>query len=812
MLYLIQSNQLESLFKRLLDVIAEPLKDPFFPETIVVQNPGMARWLSQQIALQKGIAANYNFPLPARFIWQVYASQLEVPNNKNGFDYQVMLWRILSLLTDSSRETQFGQINSYLDDDPDGQKAFHLSARIADLFDQYLVYRPDILLEWESGGTGDWQAVLWRKLTVSGQPHRARLLHLFREKYHAGSLKPDTLPQRISIFGLSTLAPVYLEIVDAVSSMIDVYLFHLNPCRQYWADLASETEMAKRRRIWRRRNQMDVSGYFETGNPLLAFFGQVGQDFSNQLASLEFDEDACYEEPAGDSLLASLQQDILELNNRADSEAEQMIVSDEDCSVQFHACYSRLREVQVLHDRLLDLFASDTSLKPNQILVMAPDIEAYAFAVRAVFESTSKERFIPWSLADRSFLGENPIAEAFFSLLDLSVSRCTAPDVMAFLEFEAVLRKLQIDKEGLATIRRWVRESNIRWGIDQNHRQVLGQNMTDLHSWSFGLKRLLLGYFGGSDAPIFHEIVPCCSISAEDAILLGRFAEFLDRLQLCCQRLQGKKTPEQWADVLLKILEDFFDPGHNEDDQQSLVNVRETVCRFLDHCRDAGFAGKINQVVIQAYFKQELSSPSGKQSFLTGRVTFCNMVPMRSVPFKVICLLGMNDADYPRRQNTVSFDIIAGNPVIGDRNRRNDDLYLFLEALISARYVFYISWIGRDQQDNSRRLPSVAVSELIEYIRRGYRLASGPEFIPRITEHSLQPFSRRCFDGSIGWRSYAKEWLPGTDPVIPDVFLSTSLPAPEEEWRTVDIRQLKRFWSHPVRFFLQERLGLELRE
>jgi len=812
MLYLLQSNQLESLADRLQDVIAAPTDDPLAPETIVVQNTGMGRWLSHRIATRTGIAANIEFPLPARFIWRIFASQLKDAAAEDSFDRQIMHWRILHLLSGVGRKSSFAGLAGYLADDRDGRKAFQLAGKIADLFDQYLVYRPDMLLEWESGDGQDWQADLWRQLSVSHRMHRARLLQRFRQKYTAGALDPVGLPQRVCLFGLSMLAPVYLEVIEAVSAIIDVHLFYLNPCRQYWADLASDAEMARRRRGWRRRSKTDVSSYYDAGNPLLASLGRAGQDFLHQLVQLEVHEKECFTELPGNSLLQHLQRDILDLEDRAVRTTDRIAVPGGDRSVQLHSCYSRLREIQVLHDRLLELFMVDPDLKPGDILVMAPDIEAYAYAVQAVFDSAPRERFIPWSLADRSLRSEQPLADSFRVLFELSGGRAGAAEVIGFLESEPVLRTFGIQEEQLATIRRWIRESRIRWGFGREHRQDMGLDITDLHTWSYGLDRLLMGYCSGTDGPLLHSISPCGPISSEDAVLLGRLAEFLDRLQESCRALQGDKSPDRWGTVLLQVLDDFFDPGSSEDDQLALTGLRESVCRLMDRCREAGFTGTISHGVLQAWLREELSTPSGGQAFLAGRVTFCNMVPMRSIPFAVICLLGMNDDAYPRVQSRVSFDLMADNPRAGDRNRRDDDRYLFLESLISARKVFYISWIGRDQQDNSSRSPSVVVSELLDYVQRGFRPAAGGNSLPLVTEHPLQPFSYHCFDGSPATGSFAAEWLPCGDPVGKTAFLSAPLPQAEDEWRTVDLRQLKRFWAHPVRFFLQERLGLSLLE
>ncbi|HBI15842.1 MAG TPA: exodeoxyribonuclease V subunit gamma [Desulfobulbaceae bacterium] len=811
MWYLIQSNQLERLFERLAAVLAVPPRDSLAAEVIVVQNAGMARWLAHRIALVRGVSANIQFPLPGRFIWQVLASQMTLPGDQGDYDRQVLRWRIFQAFTEDGAGLRFPELAAYLRDDGDGRKTLQLADKVADLFDQYLVYRPDMLLAWESLAVGGWQAELWRKLAAGCGPHRARLLQLFRDRFRAGGIDAVGLPQRIFLFGMSSLAPVYLEILAAVSTVTDIHLFHLSPCRHYWGDLASSAEMARRRAGWRQHNRPDVSGYYDEGNPLLASLGKAGREFSHLLAGMEGKEEECYQEPAADTMLGLLQRDILELENHAAPEAGKVTVAAGDRSVQVHVCHSRLREVQVLHDSLLHLFAGDLGLTPRDILVMAPAIEAYGPAIQAVFDSAPEKKSIPWSLSDRMLRAEEPLAEAFLTLLDLPGSRCSAPAVLAFLEQDAVRRRYGFDEDGLATVRRWLREAGIRWALDRDQRRRHGLDMDDLHSWAFGMRRLLLGYFSGGEAPLFKGIAPCGPISAGDAVLLGQLAEFLDSLRQAGRILDAEHTPAGWAEKLLGLLALFFDPGDSEEAQQSLRFLREAICALADECRAGGVTGPISPAVLRSYFSQGLSVSAGGQAFLSGRVTFCNMVPMRSIPFAVICLLGMNDTDYPRHQDRVSFDMIAGDPRPGDRNRRDDDRYLFLESLLSARRVLYLSWVGRDQRDNSFRPPSVVVAELLDYLQRACISGKGSPVSLQV-EHPLQPFSPRCYDGSTGLASFAAEWYPGGEEMGESVFVPGPLPEAEEEKGKVDLRQLKRFWVHPVRYFLQERLGLRLRE
>ena len=811
MLYLHQSNRLENLFDELCFILAEPLSDPLAAERIVVQNQGMARWLSRMIALRTGIAANIQFPLPARFMWEIFASQLDLVDDIHDFDRSVLLWRVLGLLPDMSGEESFRPVSGYLQDNFDGRKAYQLADRISDLFDQYLVYRPDMLLKWEGGSEDGWQAVLWRKLAGEGTMHRARLVQEFRKVCRGGKLNPSNLQGRVCLFGISSIAPVYLELIDGISAVMDIHLMHLSPCRDYWVDITSDREMARKRASWRKRNRVDVSEYYQEGNPLLASLGTVGREFAHQIVELEIHESERYSRSDDGSLLGLLQNDILELSDRTEQDDRHVTIKDDDRSVQFHICHSPFREVEVLHDRLLELFEWYPDLLPGEILVMAPDVETYAPAVSAVFGAAGGERAIPWSLADRSFRDEQPVAKAFLALLDLPANRVTAFEALSLLETPAILSRFNVQEDELDQIRSWVRESGIRWGFDAGHRHQFNLEMSDLHSWSFGLDRLLLGYMCGSGSDLYRGIAPSSSVSGGDAHLLGQLATFIETLQTWHTRLADDRTAAEWGNLLQQLLEDFFAPSGSEADEDFLIFLRETIADLSSQCHQAGYQGIMSRTVVKNWFEQTLSSSSTGQPFLSGWVMFCNMVPMRSVPFKIICLLGMNDTDYPRSQKPIPFDLMADPPWIGDRNRRNDDCYLFLEALLSARDVLYISWSGRDQRDNSVRPSSVVVSGLRDYIRQAFIVHSGSICEKLTVEHSLQPFSRRCFDGSPGTASYAGEWLP-TRNQAESMFLAQPLPEPDDDWRKVDITRLIRFWSHPVRFFLQERLGLRLWE
>jgi exodeoxyribonuclease V gamma subunit len=812
LLQLYQSNRLENLFAGLCEIIAEPAADPLAAEVIVVQNPGMARWLSQHIALQTGIAANLAFPLPATFFWEVFKQTLDkLPelSELSAFDRDVLLWRIFFQLDSLPAGPAMAQIATYLQDDADGSKKFQLAAKITDLFDQYLVYRPDMILAWEQGKEDHWQAVLWRKLTENHSMHRAALLQRFSDTAAAGALHTENLPERICFFGINSLAPAYLEVIARISPLTAIHIFQLSPCRQAWDDILPERLLALKRQSWRNQGLDDISSYFTSGNPLLASMGATGREFFSQLMQLDPLEIELYEAPESRSLLTMIQNDNLDLHDR--SQQDTATLDPEDTSIRFHCCHGPMREVQVLHDRLLDLFAADPALKPADILVMAPDINLYAPAVAGVFGAAGEELRIPWSIADRSQRGEQPVIDGFLGLLELVSSRFTAPEVVVLLENQAILRRFELKQDDLSLIRSRILAAGIRWGLDREQRRQQGMDDSAVHTWEFGIERLLLGYITGPLTAPFQDIMPCSAVMNDSGPWLGGLTDFIRKLQRLQRQLGTKHSPASWSGILLQILTDFFDDTGNSRDREGLLMLRETISDFSDCCEQAEFSEPVSLPLIRSHFAQLLAEPAGGQAFLSGRGTFCNMVPMRSVPFKVIWLLGMNDMDYPRSQRPPGFDLIAQEPRLGDRSRRDDDRYLFLEALLSAREQLSISWVGRDQQENSSLPPSVVVAELRDYISRAWQTDNGQTAAEQLTvEYPLQPFSRHCFDNTPNISSYADVWLPAAGNPVADVFISKPLPRLKPDLQQVDIGQLIRFWNHPVRFFLEQRLGLHL--
>ncbi|MBI4774344.1 MAG: exodeoxyribonuclease V subunit gamma [Deltaproteobacteria bacterium] len=809
------SNRLENLVSALAETLRVPLPSPLRTEMIVVQSKGMERWVSLELAKRHRVAANLSFPFPNALIEVVFRVFLADPAEGSPFEPEVMTWRIMEVLSDPLRRRQFPDLDSYLSDDETGLKQLQMSIRIADLFDQYLLFRPEMILRWDNGSERHWQAVLWREVAAgTDRSHRATQRNRFFQHLHSREFIPGSLPERISVFGISYLPPFHLDILRGLASTVQVNLFLMNPTGEYWGDIVSEREMRQYTVFPSESGPL----HLEEGNSLLASLGRRGRAFFSLVSELEDSTELeDFEDPGERSILACVQSDILHLRNRYYEQCRLSFDVESDRSIEFHSCHGTMREVEVLHDHLLGMFDEKPTLEPHHIMVMTPDVEVYAPFVRAVFGAPENESLrIPFRIADQSLRKEGLLAEPFLSILDLAAGRLGATDVLSILEAPAVRRTFGLSELDVDLIQRWIEETHIKWGVSASERAGMGLPAIPENTWSAGLDRLLLGYaMRGEGRRMFDGILPFDGIEGGEAIVLGSFVEFMDRIFQWRMALGNPHNLSEWAEMLEGILDDFFEPrDENEFEMRMLRRLISSLTEMEDR---SGFSGTVAVEVVRSYLKRAFEREGFGLGFLAGGVTFCSMLPMRSIPFRVVCLLGMNDDSFPRKSSVLGFDLMAKAPRKGDRSRREDDRYLFLEAILSAREKLYISYVGQSIRDNSKIPPSVVVSELLDYVRQGFQ-APGREAPSRwVCEHSLQAFNSMYFDPDGDLLSYSEENCGAARSLRAHVpqpfrFIASRLDDPGEEWRVVDVEQLCSFYANPCRFLLKQRLGVALDE
>lgn len=863
MFRLYHSNDLEVLKELLLREIRQNPPGVFDHEQILVQSQGMAHWLKLQLADGLGVAAQIDFPLPSAYVWKVFNTLKPELPERSHFEKQAMAWKLMRLLPElaSQPEAECAAIATYLNDDPHGLKLYELAHEIADVFDQYLVYRPDWLLAWERGendiadtdvSAHPWQPMVWRALVADSErlnhslDHRARLTLALSEIVNKHGERLSELPKRLFVFGIAALPGGYWDVLNAISDRIDVHFFLLNPCRNYWGDIVDDRQRA---RILKQSPQ--AAEYLERGNPVLASWGRLGRDFltlvhetaaEGRLQDIEAYADVLPTDQTP-TLLQRIQTDLLDLN---DAQAEaykpaalkhskfKQAIANNDDSLRVIAAHSPLREVQRLHDQLLHWFTHNPELKPRDVVVMVPDIDQYAPYIDAVFASAPEKQRIPWAIADQSQVQENPLLDSVLGLLSLCDSRLQLTDVLDWLDVEAIRARFNIAEADLEMIRDWLERAGVRWGLDDEHRKTLGFPGFSQNSWRKGLRQLLLGLMlPDSEDQHWQDDWPVFGVEGNASELLGNLLSLIDIITKWQAFLSQPHAVSDWMLAIAQMIDDMYAPDLEEGVQ--LQRVRDAVMRWQEQLNDADFNADLSPQVVRSWFNENLAQQGGWQRFLAGPVNFCTLMPMRSIPFKAVCLLGMNDQDYPRPVTPVGFDLmVTGKARRGDRSRREDDRYLVLEALCSAQKHFYISYRGRDARENHELQPSVLINELLDYVGDAYCL-EGDEKLPAkqsrkqlrqwlIEELPLQPFNRRTFSPSStedsnnlsnprGIVGFHKLWSSVANAAFSDSevqpFYQSPLPLPEEFsleqvlWADVKSALLK-----PADFFLRRRLRL----
>ena len=818
MFKIIYSNRMTELATRLAELQSTEPLPPLEAETVIVQSNELARWLSLFLAHYHGINSHVDFPYPSAFIWNLFRKVLPDVPKTSPFSKDAMTWRLFNLLPVCRKKPGFEEIDFYLGSDDDPLKCYGLACKIADHFDQYLMYRPDWIRKWEQGESPHWQAMLWQRL-VAGKTmplHRANLLFQLRDYLLNHQAQSISLPTRVIVFGLSSLPPIYLELLQLMARDCDVYIFFLSPSKEYWGDLIDPKKRSKKL-----VDAPDYAPYLTAGHPLLASMGKQGQAFFEQLADCDAKEESIFIAPLRGRLLGYLQHDIFILNEASHLPSKTQI-ADQDDSISVHVCHSAMREIEVLHDQLLALFERYPTLSPTDVVVMTPHIDQYAAQIDAVFGCANPHHFIPYGVATGKVKQSTELFTAFNSLLALPQSRFAATSIVGLLECTALQKRFSLTSEHFALIERWVQETNIKWGLSAEDKAELDLPATQANTWRSGLDRLLLGYALPLNDDIeqqrlFEDQLAFDGMSDERAEIVAQLCAFIDRLDNYRQRLRARLDAKQWQILLLAMLDDFFTiTVHNQHDESALFCIRHAINHLVEVAALAGFEQAISVDLVKRWLQDQwaVMQHQSASRFMGYGVTFCGMVPMRSVPFKVVCLIGMNDDNYPRRQPSSSFDLLAKDIRKGDRSNREDDRYLFLESLLSAQSHFYISYVGASIQDNSPIPPSVLVSDLKDVLQQGFETEQGGDIWQAcLTLHPLQPFSERYFNGiSYKLFSYDTTQCPPADKK--DIVLSwldEPLPEADTSWRQVSINALTDFFYHPAKYLCQKRLGLYLK-
>jgi exodeoxyribonuclease V gamma subunit len=643
---------------------------------------------------------------------------------------------------------------------------------------------------------------LWQRLTAASLAggHRGILFRQVIDRLGTKERFLHLLPKRISVLGLHIMPPVFLEFLNSLALHCDVHLFILSPCEYYWGEVETRKNRLKRalkRTAEEGKAEPEEEKNEEDGHPLLASLGQQGRDFQKMmLENIDFEVEFesfsdPLEETESPTLLQQIQSDLL----HGEVTEERKFSSSGDNSVRIVSCHSAFREIMILKDHLLQLLYDDPSLQLRDILVMAPDIQQYAPLLPAVFDD------IQYSVADNSLKTQNRYINVFLSLLDLLKGRFGWSEVMELLRQPVVYPRFGLTPVDLDCLQQWVLGSSIRWGLSEKQRQQMGIFSFPQGSWAAGLDRLLMGYAIDSDEFV-DDVLPFSDIEGSGAEVLGGLCQFISIIEETRTLLLSEHSLDEWSSVFLHLLSEIF----VESDQRESTELRNILMQPGENYAPYN-AGTVCFDVIHEWFKMVVRESRSSKGFLRGKLTFCSMLPMRSVPFRVVCLLGLNDGVFPQHENRPTFDLMGRESRLGDRSRRADDRYQFLEAILAARSNLYLSYTGQSIRTNETIPPSVAVAEFIDLLAGSY----GVESI--VVAHPLHPFNRNYFaagGGESDLFSYNRYYCTTAENmqkkrVLPGPWWQGDL---EGKIERVSLKDLLRFYRNPQDWFVRNCLGI----
>lgn len=821
-LTILAGNRLEALLGAVARTIAgEPLP-PLARELIVVPSAGMRRWVTLGLARALGCAASLELPLPARFCRAAAALAVgaTVPaDEEDPWQRTTLAWRILAALEPALADPRYAALAAYCAG-ADQRMRHQLAERVAGVFADYQHYRPDLLRSWEGGrlATGHahepWQADLWRRLVeAEPAPHLARLVGDAVARLEAGTQR--AVPPRVTVFAVGSLPPPFVDLLRALALRTAVAIHVAAPTPEFWGDLRSPREIRRARRRAGAGGSAEAAedDHFATGNALLAGLGRQGRDAFNLLVAADpagQGWEACGFVPPGTATaLATLQDDIFAVRERgADDDAPPLPLADHDRSLSLHACHSPRRELEVVRDQLLAAFAEDPTLAPADVLVLVTDLARYAPFAAAVLGGRHDGIELPVRIADRPLDERDPYARAVLALLRLPDGRAGATGILDLLEAQPLRAAAGIDADAVAGLRARVAEAGVRWGLDAAHRSGFGLPQLADHTWRAGLDRLVLGAATGEDDGLIAGILPLAGDTGGDAELIGRLAVWIARLRTRLERLRRAQPLADWAETLVDLVDGLL--VADDDGAEALAALRQRLAGLADLGARSGCDLPVELAVVRDHLAAAFAEDADGGAFPWGGITVAALRPMRTIPFRVIAVCGLDDQAFPRRAQPPAFDLAAAAPRPGDRSLRDEDRQLFLETLLAARGRLVLTWVGRSQVDNAPLPPSVCVAELLDACDRTFTVPGGTARDRLLIRHRLQPSDPAYFDGrDPRLASFAAAACAPRGEARPAPFCPAPLPAAADAVE-LDWADLAEAWVNPCRHFCHS-LGIALR-
>lgn len=840
------SNRVEILYEQLRDQLFGEHTGLFTRRLIIVPSPAMKSWLMLKMSQDPKLG----FATGMRVVYldeafEILAGELcthfEERRIPGILELSFSIEHLLRSKLDS-QEIIWAPLKKYIGHGQQRKKDKRISAladELARLFSKYGKYGGEALLEWKTERNPEWQIALWKEL-YSLHPTWTYPY----AKYENIRCSPEKLDYQIHLFALSFISQLDYRFIEKISRVYPVHFWMMSPCQAFWSDLITDKEKKKLKERWKDKNAsqaqlQDLEVYLRDCNPLLANFGRLGRQMAMQIEesfaltesmfelpetveSIEQYKDRLFEDVVYSSthskltLLQGIQADLATL--RTPSDETRISIDSHDLSVQVHSASSRLREIEILHNNLLgilDRHSKDSKpISPSQIVVMAPNIMDYEPYIKMIFGSIESQ--LDYQIMDLPMQCQNSVAQAFVQLINLPLSRWEASKVFSLFEQPVFQMRHGIKKEDLDSMRDWLKKTGVCWGDSLDHRSEIfrrDHGFSNVQSsssgtWEEGWQRLLHS-FVVEDEELKLEF----SKSETAGKLISLYKSLRSDLAMLDER--NLLTLDQWADFLTCLAESYFAPAFDKTSFEGLTTLFQRIKDASKNLKDKKFSfSSIRKRILNAMEQKDFSY---RDTHLHA-VKFCSMLPMRAVPAQVIVLLGMDEGAYPRRDVPFSLNLLTNNSKADYSPSQTDyDRFLFLEALLSARQYFLISYCNYDASDPKPLPPAIIVQELLTYMDQAFVLKGHKPSELNHFEHPFNSFDASYFNEQSLIKNYSQQAYllahahhaaakDNNHKFIDSFESSTERQAPESKVITLD--ELSRVISHPLKKYLSHKFDI----
>ncbi|WP_092484372.1 exodeoxyribonuclease V subunit gamma [Candidatus Ichthyocystis hellenicum] len=730
----------------------------------IVSSRGHADWIAYQIAKQEGICVGFSFDFPASFLWSM-VSYVD-KRVEEGIVKRIQAERIYRIWSELRNHCE---LDFFSDLDLTDVSRYHLASQVLSTLDRYDRYRPDWLVAWRSGEllsiseNEHWQASLWRKLADDDFSSEILVEWIRRVGASDTSPLPVCAPKAITLFCLSSVPPLYWSAYCALSRWMDVTIWLINPCENYWGDIRDQANLT----CTEIKNGKSVD-YLETGNVLLAAWGRSRRDLVEWFLQHDIPTEEKFFVAANDSVVHRIQNDILTWSD------EENWVPDK--SLQIHRCCHFIDELHVLHLHLQKLLNEDVSLSPSDILVWVPDLVKNAGWVDAVFSSASY--FIPYTITGLPRRDMADMNVAISQWLNIIHSRYEYSLVLSWIRLPIVRSSFSLTQKDWYDLEKVIYDLGVRWGLDSMHRADWAVEEYR-HTWMFALDSLFNNFCYDNNDQNSHYNSYTFSIEQ-----MGVISFLVNLLRDWPERLREKHYVLDWVVWIKDSVNKWCPPDQRE--------IFEEIC---DHWDTSFFAFYKTKELVEFSFIMEMLVSSFNESLRgsvpSGSVTVTYYGGLSGLPYRFLACLGLGEGVFPRPLMKCHYDLMSISPRPGDDNCSRDDRATFLDSFMQADYV-HLSYIAWGQNNYSLRVPSVLIEDIVRYLSDKLPFCNHP--------HPREEVERAFF-----YDHYSLQVQHLTKEIVSVLEnKKTSITNYVSSLSNFNLDHVYRILSHPIRYFLMK--------